>query len=133
MAEVMDQEPHTVIRTRTSVKTVVVRLLVLGVVAALAIGGYLYWMDLAKFESTDDAQVDGRSTRSAPAFSGHVIEVKVEDDQPVKAGDVLVVLDRKDYEVAVAKARADLADAVAGLQGSRVDVPITSIRRRKAL
>jgi membrane fusion protein (multidrug efflux system) len=44
----------------------------------------------------------------------------------VKAGDVLVRIDPRDYQVAVAKAAADLADAEAALQGSRTDIPITS-------
>jgi membrane fusion protein (multidrug efflux system) len=126
MPEVMDQETHTVIRTRTSAKTIVVRILVLGVLAALAIGGYLYWKDLSKFESTDDAQVDGQIYPVSTRITGHVSVVNIEDHQFVNAGDILVQLDPKDYEVAIAKAKADLADAMAGLQSSKTDVPITS-------
>ena len=55
-----------------------------------------------------------------------MIEVLVEDQQVVKKGDVLVRLDPKDYELAVEKARADLADAVAALGSSRTDVPLTT-------
>jgi membrane fusion protein (multidrug efflux system) len=52
--------------------------------------------------------------------------MNVQDEQFVKAGDVLVKLDPQDFEVAVAKARADLDDALAGLQSSRTDVPLTT-------
>ena len=96
-------------------------------------GGYLFWLHLSKFESTDDAQVDGQIYAISSRITGHVIDVKVEDEQEVKAGDVLVVLDPKDYEVAVAKARADLADAVATYQSNRSDVPITSTNTKSTL
>ena len=133
MPEVMEQEPHTVVRTRTSAKTIVVRIIVLGVLAALAIGGYLYWKDLAKYESTDDAQVDGQIYPVSARITGHVAVVNIEDHQFVNAGDVLVQLDPKDYEVAITKAKADLADAMAGLQSSRTDVPITSVTTASTL
>lgn len=109
------------------------RIVIIVVVLALISGGYLFWLHLSKFESTDDAQVDGQVYAISSRISGHVIDVKVDDEQEVKAGDVLVVLDPKDYEVAVAKARADLADAVANYQSNRSDVPITSINTKSTL
>jgi membrane fusion protein, multidrug efflux system len=54
------------------------------------------------------------------------LDVPVEDEQYVKAGDVLARIDPKDYSVALANARADLAAAEAASQSSRTDVPITS-------
>ena len=45
------------------------------------------------------------------------------DESYVKAGDVLVQLDKSDLEVALAKAQADLADAEATLESARSDVP----------
>ncbi|HVO97344.1 MAG TPA: HlyD family secretion protein [Bryobacteraceae bacterium] len=103
------------------------------VVLALIAGGYMLWQHLSKYESTDDAQIDGDIHAVSARVSGHVIAVKVEETQQVKAGDVLVVLDPKDYEVAVAGARADLADAVAEYQSTRTDVPITSITTKSTL
>ena len=55
-----------------------------------------------------------------------MIEIHAEDEQVVKAGDVLVRIDPRDYEVAVAKAEADLRDAEAALESSRIDIPITT-------
>ncbi len=109
------------------------RILIIIVVLVLVSGGYLFWVHLSKFESTDDAQVDGQVYAISSRITGHVVDVKVEDEQEVKAGDVLVVLDPKDYEVAVAKARADLADAVATYSSSRSDVPITSVNTKSTL
>jgi len=121
------------VQVNTKNRNVLGRIFVVMVVLSLISGGYLFWLHLSKFESTDDAQVDGQLYAISSRINGHVIEVKVDDEQQVKAGDVLVVLDPKDYEVAVAKARADLADAVATYQSSRTDVPITSINTRSTL
>jgi membrane fusion protein, multidrug efflux system len=109
------------------------RIIIIVVLLVLISGGYMFWLHLSKFETTDDAQVDGQVYAISSRISGHVIDVKVDDEQEVKAGDVLVVLDPKDYEVAVAKARADLADAVATYQSNRSDVPITSVNTKSTL
>ena len=93
---------------------------------AAAVGGYFVWAELQKSESTDDAQIDGRIIAISARVGGHVIQMNVEDQQYVKAGDVLVKLDPRDFEVAVAKARADLNNELAGLQSSRTDVPLTT-------
>jgi membrane fusion protein, multidrug efflux system len=103
------------------------RFLLLGVLLiALAVGGYFLWQYLSSYESTDDAQIDGHINAISARISGHLSEVLVEDSQIVKAGDVLVKIDPRDYEVAVSKAEADLADAQASLQSARTDLPIVS-------
>jgi membrane fusion protein (multidrug efflux system) len=102
------------------------RILAVVIVAVLAVAGYYVWKYLNTYESTDDAQVDGHIDAVSSRISGHVAEVLAEDEQYVNAGDVLVRIDPKDYEVAVSKAAADVADAEAGVQSSRIDVPITS-------
>ena len=83
---------------------------------------------------TDDAQIDGTITPISSRIGGHVAAVLVGDEQEVKKGDVLVAeLDKKDFEVALAKAQADLADAEAALQGARNEVPVTSASTASAL
>ena len=96
------------------------------VIAILAIGGVYLWRYLNTYETTDDAQIDGHINAVSARVAGNVIDIRAEDEQFVNAGDVLVRLDSKDYEVALAKAQADLADAEAALETSRTDVPITS-------
>ncbi len=103
------------------------------VVLLLAAGGFYYWTELQKVESTDDAQIDGHIIAISPRVSGHVLQVLVEDEQVVKKGDALVRLDPKDFEVAVAKARADLEDATASLETSRTDVPLTTMTTSSTL
>ena len=121
------------VQANTKNNKVLGRILIVFALLVLISGGYMFWLHLSRFESTDDAQVDGQVYAISSRVSGHVIDVKVEDEQQVKAGDVLVVLDPKDYEVAVAKARADLADAVATYSSSRSDVPITSVNTKSTL
>jgi len=108
----------------------VVAFLVLG---GLAAGGYTVWQRLSRVETTDDAQVDGAIFPLSPRVKGHVIQVMVHDQAAVKAEDVLVQLDPRDFEVALTKARAELADAEATLAGARSDVPVTSVSTASAL
>ncbi|HTS26649.1 MAG TPA: HlyD family secretion protein [Bryobacteraceae bacterium] len=96
------------------------------VLIALGVGGYLLWKYFGSYESTDDAQIDGHVDAISARINGHVSEVLVEDAQVVKAGDVLVRIDPRDYQVAVAQAEANVADAEASLRSSRTDVPIVS-------
>src|SRR5271169_566197 len=133
MADQMDKEVHAVVRTRGNGKTIVVRIVIALVVLVMAGVGYGIWKRAQEVETTDDAQVDGQIYAISSRIAGHVSEVLIEDHQFVKAGDVLVRLDPKDYQVAVAKAKADLADAVAALASSRTDVPITSVTTSSTL
>jgi membrane fusion protein, multidrug efflux system len=129
----IDKEVHAVVRTRTSGKTIAIRVVLALVLIAAASAAYAFWKNSQQFETTDDAQVDGQIYSMSARVSGHVSEVLIEDELYVKAGDVLVRLDPKDYEVAVAKAKADLADAEASLASSRTDVPITSVTTASTL
>ena len=96
------------------------------VAVVLGVAGYYVWKYLNTYESTDDAQVDGHINAVSGRISGNVIAVLAEDEQYVKAGDVLVRIDARDYQVALSKAEADLSDAEAAFESSRIDVPITS-------
>ena len=108
--------------------------LVVGVLLIIvAIGGYFLWMYLSSYESTDDAQIDGHVNAISARISGHLSEVLVEDAQIVKAGDVLVKIDPRDYEVAVSQAQANLADAEASLESARTDLPIISTNTASTL
>jgi membrane fusion protein (multidrug efflux system) len=94
-------------------------------VLALAGAGVWFWLTAAR-ESTDDAQVDAHVTQVAARVSGTITTITVNDNQTVEAGAVLVELDPRDYQVAVDKARAELADAAANASAARSTVPITA-------
>jgi membrane fusion protein (multidrug efflux system) len=94
--------------------------------AAVAAGSFYVWKYFSAYESTDDAEVDGHINAISARISGYVLDVPVEDEQYVNAGDVLARIDPKDYSIALANAHADLAAAEAAFLSSRTDVPITS-------
>ncbi len=100
--------------------------LIVGVIVLL-IAGYFVWQYFSVRESTDDAQVDGHITPISARVGGTVIKINFNDNQQVTAGAVLVELDPRDYEVAVQKAKADLADAEAAASAARTNVPITNV------
>jgi len=102
-----------------------VRILI-GVVVLVAIGVGVWWWIAAGRESTDDAQVDAHITPIASRVGGTVLHVPVEPNQEVEAGAVLVEIDKRDYEVALERARAELADAEAVAVAAKASVPITS-------
>src|SRR5712675_1171621 len=79
----------------------------------LLVAGFFLWRYLGSYESTDDAQIDGHLNAISARVSGHVVKLLVNDNQFVEAGTPLVEIDPKDYQVAVAKARAAYQDAQA--------------------
>jgi membrane fusion protein (multidrug efflux system) len=105
------------------------RLLVLVVVAAILFGALGYGAYLLHYwrthVSTDDAYVTAHLAPVSARIPGTVVEVRVNDNQDVRAGDILVRLDPKDYEVAMEQARAAADSAKADLENARVNVPLT--------
>jgi len=100
--------------------------LLVGVVV-IAVAGVFVWLWItAGRESTDDAQVDASVAPVAARVGGTVVRVPVKDNQPVDPGTVLVELDPRDFQVAIEKARAELADAEASAVAAQSNVPITS-------
>ncbi len=91
------------------------------------------WRYFGSYESTDDAQVDVHLYPVSARVSGYVTKVNVEDNQFVHQGDVLVEIDPKDYEVAVAQARASLASSQATAQSLNIAVPIASVNTSSQL
>ncbi len=92
------------------------------VVLAAVAGLFLYYHNR---ESTDDAQVDGHITPIASKVYGRVEQVLVEDNQPVRAGQILVKIDPRDYQAAVDQAKAALLLAESEAKSAGVDVPRT--------
>jgi membrane fusion protein (multidrug efflux system) len=90
-------------------------------VAVLALAAWLgwkWWWGLSHVY-TDDAQVEGHIVPVLPKVGGFVADVKVIDNQAVKADDLLVRIDDRDYRAKLAQAEADLelALAAAGREG----------------
>ncbi len=98
-------------------------LLSISVVVAVAAG--VVWWYATRWESTDDAQIDGHINPISARIAGHVSRVTFEDNQFVKAGTLLVEIDPADYRVACDRAQADYDAALATARAARISVPIT--------
>ena len=99
--------------------------LIIGVVVLLVTGFFL-WRYFGSYESTDDAQIDGHLNPVSARVSGHVEKLLVTDNQYVEAGAPPVQIDSRDYQVLVARAKADYDNAVAAAKAAGVNVPITT-------
>jgi membrane fusion protein, multidrug efflux system len=107
---------------KSPVAFVVVLLLMVAV--GVGLWAYYHYRDRV---STDDAEVDGHVSAIAPKISGIVVDVLVKDNQPVKAGDVLVRIDPRDYQARVDQAKAALAEQESKLRAAQVGVPWTDL------
>ncbi|MDT0177514.1 HlyD family secretion protein [Enterobacter sp. BRE11] len=100
-------------------KTVLLSLLLL---VLLAIAFFIWSAMTGNDHRTNDAYVNADYTLVAPKVSGYIAEVKVQDNQQVKAGDVLATLDDRDYRVALESAEADLQVSEAKLLSSQAQL-----------
>ncbi len=100
--------------------------------AALAWVAHLWWYAHTHV-TTDDAYVTAHVAPVSARVTGTVREVLVDDNQDVRSGDVLVRLDPRDYEVAVAQARAAVAMAQGDLRNASLNVPLMADTTRSLL
>jgi len=96
-------------------------LIVVLLIVASALG--YYWWSRGRV-TTDDAYVDGHIFSITPRISGYVTKVFVTDNQKVQKGEPLLSLDPTEYEVALAEAKANLAEAESTLTSLELGVPL---------
>jgi membrane fusion protein, multidrug efflux system len=88
---------------------------------AIIIGYFAYtrWQQALHFETTDNAQIESNAVPVLSRIAGYVDSLHIKDYQAVKASDVLLVLDSREYAIAVQQATADLLQAKADLSTAR--------------
>jgi len=101
--------------------------IIIAVVAVLVLAGLGFYWHSTYYEDTDDAQINGHLIQISSRIAGQVAKVSVDENQQVKAGQVIAELDPRDYQVAVENAKAALASAEAAAIAASVNVPITTI------
>ena len=106
-------------RTTKRVVLLVLLILAVGAVSPFA------WNYLQSYESTDDAQIDGHIDPLSSRINGTVVRVHVEDDDRVKAGELLVEIDPRDYQVAVENAAANLAEVEQVVKAAQQDYDLS--------
>lgn len=109
------------------------RILFLGAGLVVIAGAFLLYLHFAAWQSTDDAEIDGYIYPVSSRVSGYATRVTVDDNQYVEAGTVLAQLDPKDYQVAVANAKATLANDQASAAALTTNVPLTSVNTSSQL
>src|ERR1700730_9570486 len=92
--------------------------ILLAVGATILIAGIYWFVSNAGYETTDDAAVEAHVIQVSPKISAHVKAVHFDDNYQVKRGDLIIELDPRDYEVALASAVANLASAKSKLTES---------------
>jgi membrane fusion protein, multidrug efflux system len=97
------------------------------VVVVLMIGGGWYYLSTRNQETTDDAFTDGNAVTIAPKVSGYVVELNVNDNTRVKAGDLMVKIDPRDFVAARDQAAAALAVAKAQAENARINLQMVRV------
>ncbi|MBV8916348.1 MAG: HlyD family secretion protein [Acetobacteraceae bacterium] len=90
--------------------------------AALIIGGVLYWLHARHYETTDDAFIDGHISQVSAQVAARVTRLLIDDNEAVKAGQLLLELDPRDFQVRLDQAKAQRAQAEAQLEQARAGV-----------
>ena len=102
-------------------------LLLIGAIAfvLIAVGGLIWWLNARNFESTDDAFIDTHIVRLAPQIAGRVTQVLVNDNQLVRPGQPVAMIDSADVETSVDQARAQQAQAQAQVDNAQAQIEVS--------
>jgi membrane fusion protein (multidrug efflux system) len=100
-------------------------LLAKGVIVAVLVLIAVAWYVLSGRVTTDDAQVDCHITAVAPQVPGYVVQLLINDNTPVKEGDLLVQIDPREYQAEVEQAKANLDFAEAQANSAKLQIRLT--------
>jgi membrane fusion protein, multidrug efflux system len=128
----LEEVPARELRPRSSLRRVATFGAITVAIVAAAVYGVHTLVFYAHHAVTDDAQIEGHVFPLVPKVAGYVTEVDVVDNQRVRAGDVLVKIDTRDYAARVERAQAALDSAKAAVAVARANVLAVATRRGKA-
>ena len=92
------------------------------IVVVLIVAGLAYWLHSRHYETTDDAFIDSNQSQISSQVSGRVDALLVADNQHVEKGQPLLLIDKRDYEVKLEQADAQVANAQAQVAQARADL-----------
>ena len=133
--------PAATMRGKRLMRGLLLASVAVAALAAAADYGWGYWTTGRFQVSTDDAYVKADSTTIAPKVSGHIADVLVADNEPVKAGQILARIDDRDFKVSLEQARAQVEAAEANIankqsalvaQQSAIDAARATVEADKA-
>jgi membrane fusion protein (multidrug efflux system) len=98
---------------------------IVGLLLVLLIGGgTYYWLSTRDYESTDDAFIDAHTANVSSQVAGRVTKILFDDNQQVAAGQRLMQIDPRDYQVKLDQANASLGNAEAQLAQARAQLAL---------
>jgi membrane fusion protein (multidrug efflux system) len=101
----------------------IIGLAVLVAFGILGWGGWAWYRSGAEV-STDDAYVEGTISPVSAKVSGHIVDMLVRDNQAVKANEIMLRVDPRDFEAKRDQARAAVAVAEANVRAARAELPL---------
>ena len=107
-------------------------LLLVGIPAVAAAAGVALWLQGGRFEETENAYVKAHMIAITADVSGRVMEVGVRDNEPVAAGALLFRIDPVPFELAVARAEAQMAVVRTELEGQRAEYRVALADAKEA-
>ncbi|MFZ0583055.1 MAG: HlyD family secretion protein [Candidatus Acidiferrales bacterium] len=96
-----------------------------GVIITVLVLIAVAWYIFSGRVTTDDAQVDCHITAMAPQVPGYVVQLLINDNTPVKEGDLLVQIDPREYQAEVEQAKANLDFAEAQANSAKIQIGLT--------
>jgi len=102
------------------------KLIAAAAVIVIGLGGFIYWLSARNWESTDDAQVEGDLVPISARVSGYVSRIYVDDNQDVRAEQMLLRLDERDLGARLRSAEANYALQGAQTGAARTQVSLTT-------
>ncbi|WP_075181110.1 HlyD family secretion protein [Pantoea sp. 1.19] len=98
------------------------------VVIIMLVVALWYWISTRNLETTDDAFTEGNAATIAPQTSGYVTQLLIRDNQRVKKGDLLLVIDPRDAQASVAQAKAQLSLATSQLHQAEAQLALSKVQ-----
>lgn len=95
--------------------------IIAGFISALVLVVGTAWLSQWGKESTDDAAIEAHAIKICPKVSGYITILHVDDNQPVKKGQVIAEIDPRDYQLRVQAAQANLASAKVSLENAKTN------------
>jgi membrane fusion protein (multidrug efflux system) len=128
--EPLSDEPHQHVRRQPVYRRPAFLIGAAVVLLLMIVFGLRYWLYARSHESTDDAFVDGDIIQISPKASGYVTKIYVHSNQDVKAGDLLLEIDPRDYQAKVDQAKAALNAGLAQQRQAQTQVSLTRVKTR---
>ena len=95
---------------------------VIAIALLIVVAAVIWWLNARNYLSSDDAFIDTRTVQITPQVGGTIVAVPVTDNQHVQKGRLLLRIDQRDYEAALAQAKAQVEQAQAGVENADAQI-----------